>query len=171
MLAMSVYKALPERLSRVHPKNRVPSYATVLAGVGTAIFYSAMTLVSEDVLVDTILSLGLMICFYYSLTAFAAAWYFRRDSLSGARQFLLKGVGPVLGGLTLAAVFLKLAIDAQDPAYGSGGSIFGLGTVFVLGVGALLLGVVVMFAWQARQPAFFRGETLKKDTPALVVED
>ena len=171
MLAMSVYKALPERLSRVHPKNRVPSYATVLAGVGTAIFYSAMTLVSEDVLVDTILSLGLMICFYYGLTAFAAAWYFRRDSLSSARQFLLKGVAPVLGGATLAAVFLKLAIDAQDPAYGSGGSIFGLGTVFVLGVGALLLGVVVMLAWQARQPAFFRGETLKKDTPVLVVVD
>jgi hypothetical protein len=41
----------------------------------------------------------------------------------------------------------------------------------VLGLGALLLGVVVMFAWQARSPAFFRGETLKHDAPALVVEE
>jgi len=70
----------------------------------------------------------------------------------------------VLGGLTLAAVFVKLVIDTTDPEYGSGGSVFGLGTVFVLGVGLLLLGVVVMFISQARSPAFFRGETLKQDT-------
>ena len=166
ILAMGVYKALPDRFASIHPTHRIPSYATLVCGVGTAIFYTVMTFVSEDVLVDTILSLGLMICFYYGLTAFAAAWYFRKESTKSARALLLKGVAPVLGGLTLAGVFLKLAVDTVDPAYGSGGSIFGLGTVFVLGVGTLALGVVVMFVWQARAPAFFRGETLKKDTPA-----
>jgi amino acid transporter len=171
VLAMSTYSALPARLAKIHPVHRIPSYATLLAGVGTAIFYTAMTLVSENVLVDTILSLGLMICFYYGLTAFAAAWYFRRELTLGVRELLLKGVAPVLGGVTLAAVFVKLAIDTVDPEYGSGGSIFGLGTVFVLGIGTLLLGVVVMLAWQARSGAFFRGETLKHDTPALIVEE
>jgi hypothetical protein len=83
---------------------------------------------------------------------------------------VLKGVAPLLGGLALGAVFVKLVIDTKDPEYGSGGSIFGLGTVFVLGVGVLLLGVVVMLVWQARSPSFFRGETLKTDTPALTVE-
>jgi hypothetical protein len=28
-----------------------------------------------------------------------------------------------------------------------------------------------MFISQAREPSFFRGETLKKDTPTLIVED
>jgi amino acid transporter len=171
VLAMSTYKALPESFARIHPVHRIPSYATLLAGVGTAIFYTAMTLVSENVLVDTILSLGLMICFYYGLTAFAAAWYFRRELTLGVTDLLLKGVAPVLGGVTLAAVFVKLVIDTVDPEYGSGGSIFGLGTVFVLGIGTLLLGVVVMLGWQARSGAFFRGETLKQDTPALIVEE
>jgi amino acid transporter len=171
MLAMSVYRAFPDALSKVHPTHRIPSYATLVAGIGTAVFYTVMTFVSENVLVDTILSLGLMICFYYGLTAFAAAWYFRRELTLGVKEFVLKGVTPVLGGLALAGVFVKLAIDTADPDYGSGGSIFGLGTVFVLGVGALVLGVVVMFAWQARHPAFFRGETLKHDTPALVVDE
>jgi amino acid transporter len=171
MLAMGVYKALPERLAHIHPTHRIPSYATLVSGLGTAIFYTLMTLVSENVLVDTILSLGLMICFYYGLTAFAAAWYFRKELTLGVTDFLLKGVAPVLGGLTLAAVFVKLVIDTTDPEYGSGGSVFGLGTVFVLGVGLLLLGVVVMFVSQARSPSFFRGETLKQDTPALIVED
>jgi amino acid transporter len=171
LLAMSTYKALPARFAAIHPVHRIPSYATLVSGVGTAIFYSVMTVVSENVLVDTILSLGLMICFYYGLTAFAAAWYFRRELTRGVGPFLLKGVAPVLGGLMLAAVFVKLVIDTVDPDYGSGGSIFGLGTVFVLGIGTLALGLVVMFAWQAREAAFFRGETLKHDTPALVVEE
>ena len=88
-------------------------------------------------LVDTILSLGLMICFYYGLTAFAATWYFRKEATRDVKSFLLKGVAPLLGGLALAAVFVRLVIDTTDPEYGSGGSIFGLGTVFVLGVGVL----------------------------------
>jgi amino acid transporter len=170
ILAMGVYKAFPDRVATMHPKHRIPSYATLVSGIGTAIFYTVMTIISENVLVDTILSLGLMICFYYGLTAFAAAWYFRRE-LVGVKAILLKGVAPVAGGLTLAFVFVKLVIDTVDPEYGSGGSVFGLGTVFVLGVGVLLLGLVVMFVWQARSPAFFRGETLKKDTPTLVVEE
>lgn len=167
---MSTYKALPDTLAAIHPTHRIPSYATLLCGIGTGVFYAVMTLVSENVLVDTILSLGLMICFYYGLTAFAAAWYFRRELTRSPRDFLLKGVAPLAGGLTLAGVFVKLVVDTADPAYGSGGSIFGLGTVFVLGIGTLLIGVVVMFAWQARSPGFFRGETLKHDTPALVAD-
>ena len=43
--------------------------------------------------------------------------------------------------------------------------------MFVLGVGVLLLGAVFMFVWQVREPAFFRGEVLKRDTPPLVVDD
>ena len=122
-----------------------------------------MTLVSEDVLVDTILSLGLMICFYYGLTAFAAAWYFRRESVRSVKQFLLKGVGPVLGGLTLAAVFVKLAVDAKDPAYGSGGvDLRARHRCSCSAWARCCLGSWCMFAWQARSPAFFRGETLQE---------
>ena len=105
MLAMSHYQALPKSLSRIHPAHGIPSYATLVSGVGTAIFYTLMSLASENVLVDTILSLGLMICFYYGLTAFAAAWYFRHDARRGVKSLLLKVVAPLAGGLTLAAVF------------------------------------------------------------------
>ena len=68
-------------------------------------------------------------------------------------------------------MFVQLVIDTTDPEYGSGGAIFGLGTVFVLGVGVLALGAVIMVVWQIRAPEFFRGEVLKRDTPALVVEE
>ncbi|MFI0981265.1 APC family permease [Streptomyces sp. NPDC021093] len=171
VLAMSAYEALPASYARVHPRFRSPGRATVMAGVATGIFYTVMTLVSEHVLVDTIYALGLMICFYYALTSFACAWYFRRELTGSVRDALFKGVFPVLGGALLAAVFAKTLYDMWDPAYGSGSSVFGVGSVFVIGVGLLLVGFVIMLVMQRRSPAFFRGEVLTKDTPALVVAD
>jgi hypothetical protein len=82
---------------------------------------------------------------------------------------VFKGLFPGLGGVMLTLVVFKTAIDTWDPAYGAGGAIFGVGTVFVIGVGILLLGVVLMFVWQRLAPEFFEGEVLKHDTPVLVV--
>jgi amino acid transporter len=171
VLAMAAYEALPASYAQVHPRYRTPGRATVTAGVATGVFYTVMTLVSEHVLVDTIYALGLMICFYYALTAFACAWYFRADLLKSGRDLVFKGVFPVLGGVLLAAVFAKTLADMWDPAYGSGSSVFGVGSVFVIGVGLLALGVVIMSVMRRRSPAFFRGEVLTKSTPALVAED
>lgn len=171
VLAMSAYEAMPASYAKVHPRFKTPGRATVTAGIGTGVFYTVMTLVSEHVLVDTIYALGLMICFYYALTAFACAWYFRAELTRSARDLVFKGLFPLLGGTLLAAVFAKTLYDMWDPAYGSGSSVSGVGSVFVIGVGLLLLGVVLMVAMERRSPAFFRGEILTKETPALVVQD
>ncbi|MEU7053023.1 APC family permease [Streptomyces eurythermus] len=171
VLAMSTYQALPASYARVHERFRTPGRATVTAGVATGVFYAVMSLLSEHVLVDTIYALGLMICFYYALTAFACAWYFRRDITRSARDALFKGFFPVLGGILLTAVFGKTLYDMWDPAYGSGSAVLGVGSVFVIGVGLLLLGAVIMLVMRRRDPAFFRGQVLTAGTPALVVED
>ena len=63
------------------------------------------------------------------------------------------------------------AWNGIDPENGSGASIGGVGLVFVLAVGLLALGGVLMLVQRARQPAFFRGETLRHDTAALVVPE
>ncbi|WP_149182002.1 APC family permease [Streptomyces sp. TRM49041] len=170
-LAMSTYEAFPPAFAKVHPVHKTPGRATIVAGVATGVFYSVMTLVSENVLVDTIYALGLMICFYYAITAFACVWFFRRELSRSARDLFVKGILPGIGGLMLTAVFAQTLKDMWDPAYGSGSSVLGMGSVFVIGVGMLLLGLAVM-AWMTRRsPAFFRGEVLTKETPALVVAD
>ncbi|MFH9226497.1 APC family permease [Streptomyces lydicus] len=171
VLAMSTYEALPASFAKIHPRFRSPGRATIAAGVATGVFYAVMSILSENVLIDTIYALGLMICFYYSITAFACAWFFRRELRNSARDLLFKGVFPFLGGLLLAAVFGKTLTDMWNPAYGSGSSVFGVGSVFVIGVGLLLLGVVIMLIMRRRSPAFFRGEVLTRATPALVVEE
>ncbi|MFI5663984.1 APC family permease [Streptomyces sp. NPDC051684] len=171
VLAMSTYEALPASYARVHPKFRTPGRATVTAGVATGVFYTVMTLVSEHVLVDTIYALGLMICFYYALTAFACAWYFKAELRGSVRDFAFKGLFPLLGGVLLSAVFVKTLVDMWNPAYGSGSSVFGVGSVFVIGVGLLLVGFVIMLVMARRSPSFFRGEVLNRQTPVLVVEE
>jgi len=165
LLAMGHYRALPRKFGRVSPTFKSPSYATIAAGVAAAAFYVITRTTSENALWDTITALGMMICFYYGLTAFACVWYFRRQWFDSTRSFFFTFLFPLVGGAILAVLFVTTLIDSMDPAYGSGSSIGGVGLVGVLGVGIIVIGIAVMI-WQAvRRPAFFRGETLTADAP------
>jgi len=123
------------------------------------------------VLTDTIYSLGIMICFYYGLTAFACVWYFRHELFDDLSSIVFKLTAPLLGGLGLGWVFVVTLRDSASPDYGSGASIGGVGLVLILGLGLIVLGIVFMLMMRAKDGAYFRGETLVKDTPALVVAE
>jgi amino acid transporter len=156
----------------VHPRYRTPSFSTIVMGVVASVYYIGMTLISDNILQDSILSLGLAIAFYYAITGFACVWYFRRDLLTSVRDFVFKGLLPLLGALMLAFAFVKSAIDMYDVDYGYT-VLLGVGGTFVVGIGALALGVVLMLLWWAfpRSKPFFRGESLNRDTPVLVPDD
>ncbi|MDP9907177.1 APC family permease [Arthrobacter bambusae] len=171
LLAMGHYGALPQKFSSVSKRFGSPGFATIMAGAISGGFYAIMKVVSENVLNDTILALGLMICFYYGMTAFACAWYFRHSVFSSVRNFFMRLLFPVIGGVVLTLVFIQTAVDSWSPDFGSGSEIFGVGLVFIIGVGILALGAVVMVIMARVRPGFFRGETLRKDTPALVVPE
>lgn len=169
-LSMAAFRAAPKRFAKIHPRFLTPTWSTVVMGLISIAFYAGLSAVSDSVLQDSILSIGLAISFYYGLTGFACAWWYRKRLTGSARDFFLRGVLPLAGGLMLLAAFLKSAKDmfAEDYGYSS---FNGIGGVFILGIGALLLGVVLMFIWNAKEPAFFRGETLNADTETVVLED
>lgn len=170
LLAMGTYKALPERFAAIHPRHLTPSFATLVAGAGAAIFYTVLTFLSQNVLLDTVYSIGMMICFYYGLTAFACVWYFRRQLFENFSSVVFKLILPLLGGIMLTFVFVVTVRDAYNPEFGSGGNIGGVGLVFIMGVGLILFGFVLMAIRRVQDPAFFRGETLKTDTPPILVD-
>ncbi|WP_424346906.1 APC family permease [Kocuria sp. CH-021] len=167
MLAMGYYGALPPEFARVTPRYQTPGYATVAAAVISAGFYAVMRVVSENVLWDTITTLGMMVCFYYGVTALACVWYFRREAFRGAKNVFTKFLAPLLGGILLLVFFGQTAYDSMDPEYGSGSQIGGVGLVFLLGVGILLLGVAVMLVQYRRNPAFFRERFETTELPVL----
>ena len=168
-LSMAVYGALPARFGRVHPRYLTPGFATLVMGAASVFFYVVLSLISADTLGDSIASLGLAVAFYYGVTAFACVWYFRRTLTASPRNLLLRGVLPLLGGLAMASAFLVSARDMIAVDYGST-VIGGLGGVFVIGVGMLVLGLPLMLACYASPSLrpFFRGATLDAETPVLV---
>ena len=166
LLAMGHYGALPPKFAAVSPRFFTPGYATIVSAIVAAGFYAVMRVVSVNVLSDTILTLGIMICFYYGLTAFACVWYFRKQWFDSVRNVFFTLLFPLVGGVILAVIFVTTLIDSMNPEYGSGSEIGGVGLVFVLGVTIIVLGAVIMVVQYFRRPAFFRGETLSIDAPA-----
>ncbi|MET1051592.1 MAG: APC family permease [Mycetocola sp.] len=160
LLAMGHYGALPSKFATVSPRFLTPGYATIVSAVVASAFYAIMRFISEDVLWDTITALGMMICFYYGITAFAAVWYFRTQLFASFRNFVFMLLFPLVGGIILAVLFFTTIIDSMDPDYGSGSNIGGIGLVFILGMVVIVSGIVIMIIQAIRRPAFFRGETL-----------
>ncbi len=168
-LSMAVFKAVPERFARIHPRYLTPTDSTIGMGIVSILFYVGLTLISQHILADTIAAVGLMIAFYYGLTGFACAWFYRKTMWARPRDIIMQGVIPFVGGLILLAAFVWAAKTYANPDQGST-SIFGIGGIFILGVGSLLLGVVLMLVWSAIAPAYFRGETLpRRDSSDLVL--
>lgn len=162
---MGHYGAVPPAFARVNPRFFTPGYATVVSAIVASVFYAVMRFASENVLWDTITALGMMICFYYGLTAFACVWYFRKQWFDSVRMFFFSFLFPLVGGAILAILFVITLRDSIDPDYGSGSNIGGVGLVFLLGVTVIGVGVVLMIWQSIKRPAFFKGETLGMDAP------
>ncbi|MFF7177786.1 amino acid permease [Streptomyces sp. NPDC008121] len=168
-LSMAAHGALPAAFGRTHPRFLTPAYGTVYIGCATAAVLVLLTLVSPDFLGDAVLSIGLLIAFYYGVTGFACVWYFRAELRRSARNLLVMGVMPLAGGLMMLAAFARGAYDMTDPDYGST-SAGGVGGVFLLGIGSIVLGAVVMLLVRVRHRRFFReGRTTVVGPP--VTED
>lgn len=166
ILAMSAYGAFPKKLSQVHPRYQVPVVATVTCGVITGVFYTLATLLSERALLDMIAALGIMICWYFSITSFACIWYFRYELFDSARNTVFRALFPLAGGSMLVTVFVISVKESMNPENGSGASVGGVGLVFFMGFGILALGAVLMLVMRAKHPAFFQGRVLAKSTSA-----
>ena len=155
-LSMARAKAAPDALARVHPRYLTPDVATWVMGALSIAWYVGLTLVSQNILYDSIAALGLMIAFYYGLTGFACAWYYRRTLTSSLRRLLLVGVAPFTGGAILLFVFVRSCIDLGRADAGST-TYLGIGSPLVIGLGFLALGAVLMAIWRlAGHREFFR---------------
>lgn len=162
ILAMSYYKALPPQLARISPRFQTPTVATIVATVVSGTFYAVTRVLSENALWDTIAALGLMICFYYGITAVACLWYFRKELFTSVRNFFFKFLFPLLGGGFLLIMFFITAYDSMDPSFGSGSSLGGVGIVFILGASILVLGLILMMITRLRNPDFFTGSVISR---------
>jgi amino acid transporter len=172
-LSMGVYKALPQSFAKIHRRYLTPTTSTIVMGIVSILFYVLFTLISKTLLTALIGSVGLMIAFYYGLTGFACVWYYRKTLTGSVRDFVMRGVVPLLGGLVLLVVFIYGLIQYAKPAWltdkdGNNVTILGYGAVAVVGIGALVLGVILMVIWRLMAPGFFKGLTLPRRADLLL---
>ena len=174
-LSMAVYKAIPESFAKMHKRYLTPTVSTVAMGGVSILLYVVMNYLSAgQVIKDSVDSLGVMIAFYYGLTGFSCTWYYRKSLTSSVRNFFMQGVFPTVGGLILFFILGWAFWYYWQPvnSYTHWGIFHRqIGGTFILDVGMLLLGIILMFTQQAFRPAFFRGETLNRDSATLVTED
>ena len=173
LLSMGAYDAIPRKFADIHKQNMTPGFATLITAIASIAFYAGLTVISENVLGDATEVVGLLVAFYYGLTGFAAAWHFRNNAGSTWRTVSTRVILPLLGGFILLAVFAKTTVDDYNADNSTTVlNIFNhrVGGIFVIAVGTLLLGLILMFIMARRSPAFFRGHTLNRHTPIIVAE-
>jgi amino acid transporter len=155
VLSMARANAIPTRFGDIHPRYLSPSVATLAMGGTSIVWYVVMTIVSTNVLSDSISALGLGIAFYYGLTGFACVVFYRRHLFDSVKNALFIGLLPFAGGVILLALFIKSCFDLGKTDAGST-VIFGIGGPLVIGLGALLIGIPLMLLCQWKMPEFFK---------------
>ncbi|WP_428986514.1 amino acid permease [Streptomyces camelliae] len=158
VFSMAVHKALPSRFARVHRRFLTPTWGTIGMGAVSVAVFVLLASYSRNILADSIDSVGLAIAFQYAVTGFACLWYHRKILTRSAKDLVFKGVLPGLGGLIMALLFLYAAfVVYANPEYGTTAVDLPLigrtGGVTVLGLGALLIGLLLM-------PLVTRGHTV-----------
>ena len=154
-LSMAAHKSLPKVFGEVHAKYMTPFKGTVILTVLSILWYVLLTWANVNLLYDAISAIGIMICLAYGGTGLAATIYYRKELTKSLKNFLLIGVAPALGALMFAAVLVKVLIDDYNPN-NSSATVFGGGGIFVMGVGTMVLGIILMIAMWIWRPEFFR---------------
>jgi amino acid transporter len=178
-LSMATYGALPRAFAKIHPKHLTPTVSTLVMGGISIVLYAAMNYVSGgNVIADAVTSCGVFIALYYGLTGFASFWYYRKTLLSSARNFWMRGIIPLLGGLImyfLGAWSLwedyDVATENSYTMYTVPGLHWQIGGVFVIVFLTSLVGLIVYLVLRFTQPDYFKGRTLTRSTPTLVPDE
>jgi amino acid transporter len=158
-LSMAHWKAVTNLLSRVHKRYLTPTVSTLGFGLLSIIVTVVLLLLSSSVLEDSLTAIGFPICFYYGFTGVACGWYFRHELGKSARNFLLLGLGPLLGGLILFGIGVKAAFYYGHAENVGSKPILGITLPLWMGIGGMVLGGVIMLASRPYFREYFSRKT------------
>jgi amino acid transporter len=179
-LSMATYRAIPRVFAKMHPRYLTPTVSTLVMGGISIVLYIPFNYLARGFLIpDAVTAIGLYIAFYYGLTGFACAWYYRTVLTSSARNLWMRGILPVLGGLILYfAGGWSLWADWDYAANNSFTSWlmpfwphWYIGGVFLIAFISALVGLIAGIWMRFVEPGFFRKETLTRTTPTLVPDE
>ena len=168
-LSMGRAKALPKEFAEIHPRFLSPGFSTIFVGALSTVVYLAFSITSHDNLIaDAFTSLSLTIAFYYGITGFACAIYYRKELFKSVKNLLYLGVIPLAGGTFLGYIMVKAIItySARDGGYAA--PLFGIGSPIVIAIFTFGVGVILTGLQWSREREFFRRRPELADPAVLV---
>jgi len=173
---MAAYRALPQQFAKISPRHLTPTVSTIVVGIVSVALYIPLNFISGgNPIADAVTAIGLYIAFYYGLTAFACAWYYRSTLASSARDLWMRGILPTVGGLIMfAAGLYSLQSDWVASNSYTSWTVpvlhWRIGGIFIIAALAALAGLASFAYMRVTAPAFFRRQTLTRATPARIPE-
>lgn len=136
--AMAEDRVMPSFFKFVHPRTGSPWAGTLFMSAVNLIFLTLTAFETggtREVLSNIAGALGIIASLFYALTAVAAVWHSRTVLLKNAGNFILGGLWPALGAISLVAVVVESVLTrAVSP------------TVLWAGLGAATLGLPIALA-------------------------
>jgi amino acid transporter len=118
--AMAEDRMMPAFFKIIHPRTGSPWAVTLFMGGVNLVFLSLTAFEAggtREVLSNIAGALGIIASLYYALTAVAAVWHYRTVLLENTGNFVLGGLWPALGAISLLTIVVEAArTGAVSPA-------------------------------------------------------
>jgi amino acid transporter len=148
--------AIPKLFSNIHPRFLSPGFSTLWMGTVSMLVYVGLSITSHNNLIaDAFTSLALTIAFYYGITGFACAVFYRKHLFKSAKNFVMLFVLPVAGGLMLFGVMVKAIIEYAHKDGGYAKPLLGIGSPVAIALITIVVGLIFMFTQRLLMPEFF----------------
>jgi amino acid transporter len=169
-LSMGRIKAIPSEFAVIHPRFLSPGFSTIFVGALSAVVYVIFSIASHNNLIgDAFTSLSITIAFYYGITGYACAVYYRRQLFNSVKNFVMLGLIPLAGGMFLTYIIVKAVITYSKPGENySQATIFGIGSSISIAMITIALGLVLSITMWIRSPEFFQRKTEIANPEALM---
>ncbi|RYL92524.1 APC family permease [Sporolactobacillus sp. THM7-4] len=144
LYSMGRDSVLGNKFGHLHPRFNTPWLAGIVIGIVSLLLFVISSFSSgvNALMTDAITAIGLQIAFYYGLTGFACAWYYRHELTHDFKTFFMRGLWPVL-----SALFLWVIAIYDIPQMGWQTDVIGLGTLFI--------GVIPLIYYRIRLKSLF----------------
>lgn len=144
LFSMGRDRVISTKFADIHPKFQTPWLASIVIGIVALICFvlSSFSSSVNTLMTGAINALGVQIAFYYGLTGFACAWYYRKSYKKDKKALIIRGIWPGLSALFLWTVGIYALSQLE------------LTTVFIA-IGALLIGIVPMIFYRQKYKSNF----------------
>jgi len=160
LYSMGRDRVMGVKFAELHPRFKTPWLASVVIGILAIIIFVLTSFSSgiNAIMTDAINAIGLQIAFYYGLTGFASAWYYRKSFKRNFKALFLKGIWPFA-----SAAFLWFVAIYDIPQLGV--------TTDSIGLGAIVIGIIPLIYYRLKYRSdFYTASSESCSTVAEVIE-